>query len=217
MRRHLLVLGFGLAACGGAASSPAAPGPTGASTEEAAAPGERAPADVPYSLEEPPRPTAGSASQDEQWWSQAFCPEGAAPFGGAPPQHFELGCRTEKGKLEGRWVKFHESGKKAEEGSFQNNLAVGVWTSWDAQGNKLGETSYEAGDKAGLETEWYPNGKIKSQREYKAGKRDGLTVIWDDAGRKRTAVTYKDARPHGVEVRWDESGNVAKTIDHGSR
>ena len=209
--RKLWSLVLCIAACGGAQPA-AGPAPSTAPNDAEARPTEQT--QVPYSVSEPPVPTTGTASQDDAWWANGVCPESSERFGGAPPAAFELGCRTPKGKLEGRFVKFHENGKKAEEGAFQNNLAIGVWTSWAPDGQKLTETSYAGGEKSGVETEWYPGGKIKSQREYKSGKRDGLTTLWDEAGQKRTAMSYKNAQPSGVEVRWDETGKVAKVINH---
>jgi antitoxin component YwqK of YwqJK toxin-antitoxin module len=167
-------------------------------------------------LSEPPQPTAGSASQDDAWWQKPDCPAGSERFGAPPPDSTELGCKTPKGKREGRFVRFQGNGKKAEEGQYEDNLAVGLWTTWNTDGTKQLETHYAAGEKNGVETEWYPDGTIKSQRELSHGKRDGLTTIWDESGRKRTAMTYRAGEPHGVEVRWDETGRVAKVIDHGS-
>ena len=214
MSRRLWILSLCVVACGGGsgAAAPQSPAPKGSQAESSS---EAAPADVPYSVAEPPRPTSGGATQDEQWWVSSTCPEGSERFGGAPPEGTEIGCRTPKGKLEGRFARFHETGKKAEEGEYENNLAVGVWTTWSPDGQKVLETSYQNGAKHGVETEWYPGGKIKSQREFKAGKRDGLTTIWDESGQKRTAMTYKDAKAYGIEVRWDETGEVAKVIEHG--
>ena len=214
MLRQLWILSLWVVACGGGSGAAA---PQTAPSDQSQADGagsEPKPSEVPYSVTDPPQPTTGAASQDEQWWLKTPCPEGSERFGAAPPEGTEIGCRTPKGKLEGRFAKFHENGKKAEEGEYKNNLAVGIWTAWSADGQKQTESSYENGAKAGLETEWYPGGKIKSQREFKAGKRDGLTTIWDESGRKRTAMTYKDAKARGVEVRWDESGAVAKVINH---
>jgi antitoxin component YwqK of YwqJK toxin-antitoxin module len=167
-------------------------------------------------VSEPPKATTGSASQDDAWWEKTECPAGSERFGGPPPGGTEIGCKTAKGKLEGRFVRFHDNGKKAEEGQYENNLALGVWTAWNADGTRHLETNYQGGQKAGLETEWYPGGTIKSQREFSGGKRDGLTTIWDESGQKRTAMTYRHAKPSGLEVRWDETGQVAKVIDHGS-
>jgi hypothetical protein len=215
MLRHLWVLSLWTVACGGSAAPAATPDQSNAAANTSPPANDGKPSDVPYSVSEPPKPTSGSASQDESWWLKSSCPEGSERFGGAPPAGLEVGCRTPKGKLEGRYAKFHENGKKAEEGEYKNNLAVGIWTAWTEDGQKQMESSYEGGQKSGLETEWYAGGKVKSQREYRAGKRDGLTVIWDEAGQKRTAMTYKDAKPHGIEVRWDETGEVAKVIDHG--
>lgn len=174
--------------------------------------------EVPYDFDAQPEATSGTASQEERWWEgESPCPEASEMFGGPPPEHDQVGCKTEKGKNVGRATKFHENGKKREEGTFDDHFADGLWTEWNDSGQKIAETPYERGKKNGLETVWYEGGVIKSQRPYVDGKRHGVVFIWDEQERKRTAVPYEHGKKNGVEARWDIDGQLARVLiwEHG--
>src|SRR5690606_25339406 len=124
--------------------------PTQRGAEQYPDSGDDAPQEVPYDLDAPPLPTSGSATQDERWWEEeAPCPTGSEMFGGPPPEHDQVGCKTDKGKNVGRATKFHDDGKKREEGRFEDHFAEGTWTEWDETGAKIAETPYERGKKNG--------------------------------------------------------------------
>jgi antitoxin component YwqK of YwqJK toxin-antitoxin module len=168
---------------------------------------------VPYDVETRPQATQGSAQLDERWWtSEGACPEGSTLFGGEPPEHQRVGCKTDKGKNVGRTADFFENGAKKEEGQYQDHFAEGVWTAWDEEGHRISETTFRRGNKEGIETIWYPGGEIKSQRSYKNGKRDGITYIWDDRARLRTALPYRAGVKHGPEARYSIEGDLARVI-----
>jgi hypothetical protein len=168
---------------------------------------------VPYDRETQPQATIGSAKLDEKWWtSEPACPASSTLFGGVPPEHHRVGCKTDKGKNVGRTADFFESGAKKEEGQYEDHFAEGVWTAWDEEGNRISETNFKRGSKEGIETIWYPGGEIKSQRSYKAGKRDGVTYIWDDRARLRTALPYRAGVKHGPEARFSIEGDLARVI-----
>lgn len=169
--------------------------------------------EVPYDFDAPPEPTVGTATLDERWWeAENPCPSGSEKVGGAPPEHSEVICKTDKGKNAGRATKFFPSGTKQEEGMFEDHFAEGTWTAWNELGQKISETQYKQGKKNGTETIWYPGGVIKSQRPYVDGKRHGVVVIWDEQERKRTAVPYDNGEHHGVEARWDKDGELVRVI-----
>lgn len=165
----------------------------------------------PHDLSAPPAESTATANQDEAWWTlDPPCPEGSTLYGGPPPDHSEVGCKTDKGVNFGRYTRFHENGKKAEEGAYEKHVAIGTWVQWNDSGVKVKETNYEKGAQHGIETEWFPDGKIKTQKTYAHGKRDGLTTIWDADGNKRSAIEYRDGKQHGAATYWDASGNVAR-------
>lgn len=174
---------------------------------------EDEPEHVPYSVETEPQATRGVAQLSDKWWTtDAPCPPNSTLFGGAPPDHTRVGCKTDKGKNVGRTTDFYESGGKKEEGQYEDHFAEGIWTAWDEEGHRLSETSFKKGSQEGLETLWYPGGEIKSQRQYKGGKRDGVTYIWDDRARLRTALTYRNGVKHGPEARYSMEGDLARVI-----
>ncbi len=199
-----------LSGCGGAASS--APAVTVSESnyqERSSAPKPKIAS--PHSLQAPPAPTSGEASQDAAWWTEdPPCPPGATLYGGPPPEHSEVGCKTDKGVNEGHYTRFHPNGKKAEEGQYEKHFAVGTWVKWNESGVKVSETPYDKGAQEGIETEWFPDGKIKSQRTYSHGKRDGLTTLWDAEGNKRSAIEYRAGVQSGPATYWDETGTVAR-------
>ena len=165
----------------------------------------------PHDLAAPPAPSASKWTQEETWWTQQPpCPAGSNLYGGAPPDHQEVGCKTDKGVNQGRYTRFHDNGKKAEEGEYQNHVAVGSWVKWNESGIKVVETQYTRGAQDGVETEWFPDGKLKSQKVYKGGKREGLTTLWDSDGNKRSAIEYKAGEQDGPATYWDETGKVAR-------
>jgi hypothetical protein len=175
--------------------------------------------DVNYDFDAPPEPPTGEASQEDKWWEAASpCPPESAIYGGLPPEHDKVGCKTTNGKNAGRLTKFYLSGIKKEEGHYEDHFAEGLFTSWDEQGQKVSESPFVRGKKHGLETIWYPGGGIKSQRPYVEGQRHGVVYIWDDKERKRTAVPYEHGKQHGSEARWDIDGNLARVISwkHGT-
>ena len=167
--------------------------------------------DSPHDIAAPPTPSRGAATQEQSWWTNdPPCPAGASLYGGGPPEHSEVGCKTDKGVNQGRYTRFHPNGKKAEEGAYQKHIATGTWVRWDESGRKVMETQFEKGTQHGIETEWFPDGKVKTQRTYAHGKRDGLTIIWDADGNKRSAIEYKAGKQHGPATYWDETGRVAR-------
>ena len=198
-----------LVACGGGSTTPAVT----VSESNYREPGTATKPDPvsPHDLASPPAPSRGAATQEQAWWTnEPPCPEGATLYGGAPPEHSEVGCKTDKGVNQGRYTRFHPNGKKAEEGSYQRHVAVGTWVYWNESGNKIKETPFDQGAQDGVETEWFPDGKIKTQRTYSRGKRHGLTTIWDADGNKRSAIEYQSGKQHGPATYWDETGRVAR-------
>ena len=49
------------------------------------------------------------------------------------------------GRFHGRWVYWHDNGKKSAEGDFLHGTKHGRWISWDEYGNIVSETFYEQG------------------------------------------------------------------------
>jgi hypothetical protein len=197
--------------CGGAEKTPESPREQ---TSDQYEPADGELPEIPYDFAAPPEPTLGTARLDEKWWeSESPCPEGSQKVGGPPPEHLEVGCKTDKNKNVGRATRFFKNGTKQEEGTFADHFAEDTWTVWNEDGQKISETQYQHGKKNGLESIWYPGGAIKSQRPYVDGKRHGVVFIWDEKERKRTAVPYEKGVQHGFEARWDQDGQLVRVIE----
>lgn len=169
----------------------------------------------PHDLGAPPVASPDDApSLETKWWTrEPPCPEGATLYGGPPPEHHEVGCKTDKGVNSGMYTRFHPSGTKAEEGEYAKHVAIGTWVQWNDGGIKMLETQYDKGARDGVETEWFPDGKIKTQRHYVRGKREGLTTLWDSDGNKRSAIEYRAGEQAGPATYWDATGKVAR-VEH---
>jgi len=197
------------AACGGAPPPQVAVSESNyqeASNEPRAAPAS------PHDHDAPPvESPSGKVTLEGKWWTNdPPCPEGATLYGGAPPEHTEVGCKTDKGVNSGMYTRFHPNGAKAEEGEYAKHVAIGTWVQWSDAGIKLVETSYDKGARDGVESEWFPDGKIKTQRHYVHGKREGLTTLWDSDGNKRSALEYRASEQQGPATYWDETGKVVR-------
>ena len=48
-------------------------------------------------------------------------------------------------RVEGRWTKWHENGKKAEEATFKNGKMEGLFTKWDEEGKVLYQGRFKKG------------------------------------------------------------------------
>ena len=197
----------GLNACGPSAAAPAV-SVTESNYREPESPKPKL--ESPHDRDAPPAAVSSEVTQEGTWWTNdPPCPSGATLYGGPPPDHSEVGCKTDKGVNRGQYTRFHPNGSKAEQGEYKNHVAIGTWVKWNDRGVKLLETSYESGAQRGVETEWFSDGKLKTQRTYARGKRDGLTTIWDSDGNKRSAIEYKAGAQHGPATYWDETGGVA--------
>src|SRR5690606_8619240 len=158
----------GLNACGPSAAAPAV-SVTESIYREPGSPKPKL--ESPHDRDAPPAAVSSEVTQEGTWWTNdPPCPSGATLYGGPPPDHSEVGCKTDKGVNRGQYTRFHPNGSKAEQGEYKNHVAIGTWVKWNDRGVKLLETSYESGAQHGVETEWFSDGKLKTQRTYARGK-----------------------------------------------
>ncbi|MEO0605072.1 MAG: hypothetical protein AAF211_26825, partial [Myxococcota bacterium] len=91
------------------------------------------------------------------------CPAGTIAAGLAPPAGNEAWCenRPEVGRAlrSGPSLTWHDSGEKASQGGYTNDVRTGPWLVW------------------------HPNGQLAEQGPYVAGVKDGLWATWDSLGR----------------------------------
>ena len=91
------------------------------------------------------------------------------------------------GKLNGAFVKNHESGKPLEVGNYENNLKFGLWTRYSLNGNLIAQASYLNNNK------------------------DGNWFVYNEAGVKLFEMVYKNGEKTGIWSQWDENGKLIKS------
>ena len=72
-----------------------------------------------------------------------------------------------KGKKEGEWVQWHESGKISTKENYVNGQANGIWEQWFQNGKIKLRASFRKGEAHGQRTEWYENGKKMQEGNFK--------------------------------------------------
>lgn len=97
----------------------------------------------------------------------------------------------------GRAVGWYESGQKAGEMWFRDNLPHGSQRVWHENGIRKLIGQSENGLAAGRWTEWYDNGQKQSEGSYVAGQKHGIWTFWDASGHELETVEYR----HGEKVR----------------
>lgn len=129
-------------------------------------------------------------------WSKEVSP------GGQPTAlvHFKTG------KMDGRYLKWNENGRKAEQGSYKNGKLQGLLTFWHENGQKRQQMTYRDGKLEDLSTQWHEDGQKKQEITYKDGVMDGPAVQWHDNGQKAQEATYKAGEQEGVYLKWHRNG-----------
>jgi antitoxin component YwqK of YwqJK toxin-antitoxin module len=116
--------------------------------------------------------------------------------------------KTKDGKFikNGSYLKFHENGKPAEEGSFFEDKMNGKWTFWNEEGVKLREVDYTDGVIDGKHLEFFPDGNPKQKTTYKNGQVDGNCVIYYPNGLEKAAGYMIGDKRDGEWLFWTERG-----------
>ena len=101
---------------------------------------------------------------------------------------------------------FRYSGRKVQEGRYQEGKKHGRWTEWHSAEQKREEGHYQYGEKHGLWTQWYRNGQKETEGHYKDGKKHGLWTWWHENGKKFREGHYQNGKEHGLWSEWDYKG-----------
>jgi hypothetical protein len=115
----------------------------------------------------------------------------------------EEGWLDEDGEKVGVWTVWLPTGRKKEEGEYQNGKKHGRWVYWYASGKKLKEGTYRGGKPHGMWTYWYENGKLQQRGTFRNGKRHGEWIYYDDRGnehRGRGRIQPTALHDHGIPV-----------------
>ncbi len=95
---------------------------------------------------------------------------------------------------DGKWIKYHENGRKRREGTYKDGKLDGKWLGWHENGHKFFDGTDKDGKFNGKWIYWWDNGQKRSEGTYKDGKLDGKLVDWYSNGEKNTEEIYKDGK-----------------------
>lgn len=101
------------------------------------------------------------------------CPPGSRKHGARPPRGLEQWCAREgsDGRVRHGWyVKWHESGVRAVQGSYRDGERTGMWTRWHPSGRKSAEARFRDGEQNGVMRRWNAYGEQTSEVHYRDGE-----------------------------------------------
>ena len=138
--------------------------------------------------------------------------------------------RFDKGKRQGRWTHFWDSGKKRIQCSFVNGTRsgpfmrwyddatqretgtlvkgrrVGIWTEFHENGQKSMVMTYHNNHLQGIQRSYYPNGTMSGEALYRGGRREGVWQTWYRSGKKRSMGQYTAGVRSGAWVWFHKNG-----------
>ena len=155
-RAHSALCAVGLAAC------------------NVGAPHEPAALTSPATVAVPAPPTASV----DRLTAFVTCPAGALQVGGSPPEATERLCVTPPNEREGRYTRWYENGRFAEEVDYRHGLQEGRSVSWTDDGLPREAGTYVAGRKNGLWTTWQ-YGKLAFTGEFVDDLQHGSFAAYD--------------------------------------
>jgi antitoxin component YwqK of YwqJK toxin-antitoxin module len=117
-----------------------------------------------------------------------------------------VGSFDAEGRRQGGWHSFHDNGKRAEKGDYNEGDKQDAWTSWYPHGQKETKREYVSGVLEGKVTNWWGNGKKKSEGFHKQDERDGTWTHWWDNGNKSGAGSYDLGARQGMWTDWYSNG-----------
>jgi uncharacterized protein len=103
-----------------------------------------------------------------------------------------LECSYKNGVLEGKWIKYHPTGKVAEEENFGCSREEGVQKYYYAGGQLKSEENYVYGEKSGLSKFYFENGKAEREEFYVDGNATGTWKIYNNTGKLVKTQSWYD-------------------------
>lgn len=116
-----------------------------------------------------------------------ICYSGDKPFTGKSFTHYDNGkvkmeSSFKKGKKDGLFKVWFESGLLNEIRHYRKNEMDGQWTTWNDKGIKVGEAGYRKGQKHGQWLVWSDDGKLIYEMYYTKGEKSGVWKNYNDRG-----------------------------------
>jgi len=108
------------------------------------------------------------------------------------------GIFDEKGREQGHWKEYHDTGELKAEGDYLNGVKVGEWKFFYPDGKTDQQGTYDQRGRAIGTWKWfYENGQLLREEKYTDGLRNGSLIEYDDAGNIITQGEYVDGQKEG--------------------
>ena len=102
------------------------------------------------------------------------------------------GTYNEKGKKQGFWEYWFETGQYREKGSYVSGIKHGHWTSYYEKGNFIdSDGNYSKGKQHGNWTYYYETGGIMKTQGFKDGRLSGKSISYFSNNKIQSESNYK--------------------------
>ena len=100
----------------------------------------------------------------------------------------------QKGKKNGEWLTFHESGQLNVKRNYKDGKTNGVLEIYLENGQLQEKGNYKDGKQDGLQEFYNQNGQLWYKQNYKDGKKEGLWEYFNEDGSLTRTESYKDGK-----------------------
>lgn len=108
------------------------------------------------------------------------------------------GIFDEKGREQGHWKEYHETGELKAEGDYLNGVRINDWTFFYPDGKIDQKGKYDVrGRPIGTWKWYYENGQLLREEQYSEGVRNGTLIEYDENGNIITQGEYIDGLKEG--------------------
>jgi TonB family protein len=97
---------------------------------------------------------------------------------------------VEKNTKEGKWIFYHNNGKKRLEGNFVDGKDEGKFLKWYLDGNLRSETNYKNNEYHGRMIWYFPNGAVQRNSMFVEGE-ETESNCFDEAGNRVTCPAFE--------------------------
>ncbi|MCG9966240.1 toxin-antitoxin system YwqK family antitoxin [Shewanella cutis] len=142
------------------------------------------------------------------------------------------GSADNKGRYQGRYLRYETDGSLLQESHFKDNMIdgeqkifhvngklkeryhmsygvrLGLWQSYFENGQLEEQVNYGANGMEGLYESFYHDGKPKESVMMKAGKREGEYNYWSPEGKLQSKISYLEDMLHGEWVTYRDNGTL---------
>ncbi len=121
----------------------------------------------------------------------------------------------EDGKKTGAWHMWYENGQEAKVENYVNGDVDGQWTLYTKDGLKERDVSYKDGKREGKWITYAADGKQpREQIEYHQDKPDGTSIVWNTDGKKISEMHFSKGQFDGMQQAWYPNGQMSKQAEY---